>query len=1381
MSGLDSASAMEPSLLAFVDLLPEPTLLVSVDGTVLASNRACAESLDLDSAGCRGRALAELVAEPADEVDHFLKLCARSRQLLPGALTLRGKVEAACKAEGGLLLAGEADRRPILMLRLLRRQEASSDFIALNLRVEELAHEIRRRREAEDQALELAERLRTTLASIGDAVITTDLESRVTNMNPVAEALTGWPGSEAVGRPLDEVFRVVDVGSGLMLENATLREGASVGLPQHAELVARDGSRRPIENSAAPIHDGEGKVAGFVLTFRDVTERRREESLLANQNSVLEQVVRGGDLGSVLDTLCLAIEQHVAGDTIATVLLVDEDGKQLRPAAGGRCPEEYSAAIDPVPIGPTMGSCGTAAHRGEPVLVEDIAVDPLWAEFRAVALPFGLRACSSVPIVSSAGEVLGTFAVYAAKPGRPNDQELRVMEFLARTAGIAIERRRSEQALRESELRYRLVGEAANDAIWDWNLLTNEVIWNEGLQVRFGHPTASVGPEAGWWVDHIHPDDRDRVVRDIHAVIDSGGTAWHDEYRFRCADGTYAEVYDRARVVRDEAGRAVRMVGSMLDLTERKRAEESLRFQLDLTKSITDTATTAIFMMDAKSRCTFMNPAAEEMTGYRFEEVENGILHDFIHHHHPDGRPYPMPECPIDRALPENGEVRDHEDVFIRKNGEYFPVLVNAQVIYKQGEAVGTVIEVQDITVRKRAEEALRESEAHFRNMADNAPVMMWVSDATGHCTYLSSRWYQYTGRPVGSDVGFGWLDAVHPDDVPGARAIFLEANRAHQPFNIDYRLRRHDGDYRWAVNAAMPRFNSDGVFQGFVGTVSDVHERKVEEQGSQFLAGASAVLAELTDPDSTLMRLADIAVPQFADWCAVDLVVGEGKTRRLTLRHADPERERIGRAMYERYPPAAEDPAGVPAVVRTGRSELVEDIPGALLQTVAQDAEHLAMMRELQLRSYMCVPMSVRGRLLGVLTFVVGDESARKYDVRDLRVAEDVAQRAAVAIDNASLYRALRDTDRRKDEFLATLAHELRNPLAPIRNGLQLIRLAGGDWSTVEQAHKLMDRQLNQMVRLVDDLMDVSRISTGKLQLRVERVALATVLQSAIESSRPLIQQMGHELSVDMPERPIMLEVDPTRMAQVFLNLLNNAAKYSEPHSRIWVRAEQEQDEAVISVRDAGIGIDSEQLPRVFDMFSQVERSLEKSQGGLGIGLNLVKRLVDLHGGRIEARSAGLGQGAEFIVRVPVLVEPAEETPATESPGEDASALRILVVDDNRDGADSLALMLRMMGNQLCTAYDGEEAVEAAARFEPDVILLDIGLPKLNGYEACRRIRATEAGRDMVIIAQTGWGQEEDRQRTREAGFDHHLVKPVDSQELLKLLGSLPELRTTR
>ncbi len=376
-------------------------------------------------------------------------------------------------------------------------------------------------------------------------------------------------------------------------------------------------------------------------------------------------------------------------------------------------------------------------------------------------------------------------------------------------------------------------------------------------------------------------------------------------------------------------------------------------------------------------------------------------------------------------------------------------------------------------------------------------------------------------------------------------------------------------------------------------------------------------------------------------------------------------------------------------------------------------------------------------------------------------------------------LQEALRESDRRKDEFLATLAHELRNPLAPIRNALHLMRLTKNNPATVESSRDLMERQVKHLVRLIDDLLELSRLSRGKIQIKKDRVPVQEIISMAVEGSRPWIDAAEHELVVSVPKAPLLLEVDSLRLTQVLLNLLNNAAKYTDSGGIIWLSAEASgAGDVVFRVRDTGIGIPPEMLPRIFEMFTQVNRTLDRTQGGLGIGLSLVRGLVQLHGGRIEARSEGIGRGSEFIVRLPQVRTDTGHDGAGPHPGSGAEAtgphLRILVVDDNKDAAETLALLLQTQGHDVHQAYDGLAALDAARRLCPQVILCDIGLPGLNGYEVARRLRAQPKFQNMLLVALTGWGQDEDRRRSQEAGFDAHLVKPIEQEALTDILQSV-------
>jgi CheY-like chemotaxis protein len=368
-------------------------------------------------------------------------------------------------------------------------------------------------------------------------------------------------------------------------------------------------------------------------------------------------------------------------------------------------------------------------------------------------------------------------------------------------------------------------------------------------------------------------------------------------------------------------------------------------------------------------------------------------------------------------------------------------------------------------------------------------------------------------------------------------------------------------------------------------------------------------------------------------------------------------------------------------------------------------------------------------------------------------------------------------EEDRRQvDEFLATLAHELRNPLAPIRNAVSLMQLGGLSGSMVEWYRTVIDRQVTHLTRLVDDLLDASRITSGKIMLRRGPVELAFVVESAVDSSRLLIDARKHALEIHLSTERLRVEGDPVRLSQVVLNLLNNAAKYTPEGGRIRLTVEREGEQALVRVRDTGLGIPADLLPRVFDLFTQGDRSLDRSEGGLGIGLALVRRLVEMHGGSVEAHSAGPGCGSEFVVRLPLLALPRECPGGEEAePPPQTGPRRVLLIDDNRDAAESMTVLLELWGHEVRIAYNGPDALALAAEFRPDAALLDIGLPGMNGYEVAKRLRGLPGWEGVMLVAVTGYGQDEDRRRSCEAGFDHHLTKPVEPAMVRSLLSSAP------
>ncbi|GAB3480171.1 PAS domain-containing hybrid sensor histidine kinase/response regulator [Polaromonas eurypsychrophila] len=413
----------------------------------------------------------------------------------------------------------------------------------------------------------------------------------------------------------------------------------------------------------------------------------------------------------------------------------------------------------------------------------------------------------------------------------------------------------------------------------------------------------------------------------------------------------------------------------------------------------------------------------------------------------------------------------------------------------------------------------------------------------------------------------------------------------------------------------------------------------------------------------------------------------------------------------------------------------------------------------------------ALNGRWFDVYAFRIGGPESRKVAV----IFNDITARKQSERKLQEQAEALADLHRRKDEFLAMLSHELRNPLAPISNAVRLLRLQQNEDPLQLQARTIIERQVGQLKHLIDDLLEVSRITTGKVQLRQERIVLSGIVERAVETAQPLIVQRRHELEVSLPPEPIWLHADAARLEQVVVNLLTNAAKYTEEGGRITLTVGREGDTAVLRVRDTGVGISPELLPRIFDLFTQAERSLDRSEGGLGIGLCLVQRLVDLHGGTVEAHSI-LGQGSEFVVRLPVMLTSIPPSPST--PVEPArprgKCCRVLVVDDNVDAAQTVAMLLQMSGHEVRMAHDGPDAVDMALAWHPDLVLLDIGLPGLNGFQVAERIRQEPTLKNVVLVALTGYGLEADRQRSKETGFDYHLVKPTDFDEVEKILESV-------
>jgi PAS domain S-box-containing protein len=621
---------------------------------------------------------------------------------------------------------------------------------------------------------------------------------------------------------------------------------------------------------------------------------------------------------------------------------------------------------------------------------------------------------------------------------------------------------------------------------------------------------------------------------------------------------------------------------------------------------------------------------------------------------------------------------------------------------------------------RVAAEEKLREQGERLRFALSAGRLGSWEVDLGTGVMECSDICKAHFGRAADSLFTYeGLIEATHADDRDRVRAAFGAAKSSGKDCDVECRMVWPDGTVHWVL--VRGRVDRDSPLR-MSGVSLDMSERKRAELDQAKLAA----IVESSD-DAIVSKTVDGVV---LSWNA-------------------------GAERLFGYSPGEIVGQSITLIIPPERLDEERDILARLCR--GERVDHFETVR-----------VAKDGRRIDISLTVSPIRDAEGRVVGASKVARDITEKKQAE-------HALREADRKKDEFIAMLAHELRNPLAPLRNGLEVIRLAGGDASAVAQARGMMERQLSHTVRMVDDLLDASRINRNKMDVRKERVLLADVLSAAVETARPMIEAAGHNLQVSLPPGPVFLDADLTRLAQVFGNILSNSAKYTEHGGLIRLRAERQAGEVVMTVTDNGIGIPSESLSNIFEMFSQVDRSIERSTGGLGIGLALVKGLVEMHGGTVTAESEGEGRGSTFTVRLPI--GRSRPAPRTDSPeGVRVPGRRVLVVDDCQDGADSLGMMLRLLGDDVRTAHDGVEAVEAARQFRPQIILMDVGLPRLNGLDATRRIREQPWGKTVRIIALTGWGQDGDRDRSREAGCDGHLVKPVNLADLEKLLVDLPE-----
>jgi two-component system, sensor histidine kinase and response regulator len=932
----------------------------------------------------------------------------------------------------------------------------------------------------------------------------------------------------------------------------------------------------------------------------------------------------------------------------------------------------------------------------------------------------------------------GVLVAGSQRTGFPSEADRLLLTVGANQAAAVLQRQRAEGALRESEERFRTLAKATNDAVWDWDLGTNKVWWSEGVFKLFGYVLEQNEADPAWWLERIHPDDREAVEAFFFEVVRGKELSWVDEYRFRCADGSYKDVYDRGYVLRDADGRAVRMIGAMLDITARKRAEEALRASERRFRVFVDHAADAFLLQDEQARILDVNRQACESLGYTRDELVGTTPFDFD----PVVTPADLEDM---RRKLLAGETFVFESRHRRKDGTIFPVEIRGQVFW-EGDRWFVVSLARDMTERKRAEELLRESEHRWRGLAEALPQLVWTATADGACDYFSTQWTQHTGVPEGGLLGWRWLDVLHPDDREPTRRLWTASVEGRGPYDVEYRVRRFDGEYRWFKTRGVPIRDSEGGIFKWFGTCTDITTGKQLEE-------------ELRRANERL----DLAVR------GSNIAIWENDMPDGDPRHGRPYQlnywEQLG---YER--------PDLPPDYETGRASI--------------DPDDLAPVEE-AIRSYLAgetskfeVEFRVRhkdGSYRWMLTRGVAVRDAAGTPIRFAGSAVDITDRKVLEVELRRAKEAAEAANRAKDEFLANVSHEIRTPFGAI---LGMTELALDTPLTDDQRQylKTVKSAADNLLGIINDLLDFSKIEAGKLELDPAGFSLRAALGDTLRALAVRAHRKGLELIYHVqPDVPDGLVGDAGRLRQVLLNLVGNAIKFTE-EGEVMVRVEVASGPAPegevglrFAVRDTGIGIPHDKQGKIFRAFEQEDSSTTRRYGGTGLGLSIAARLVALMGGSITVQSElGRGSTFAFTAKFGRQPHPTEKTPAL--PPVLLRGLRVLVVDDNATNRHILEEWLRDWQMSPTAVGDGVAAMDvlwdAASVGRPyPLVLLDARMPDTDGLALAARIRERAALSAIRIILLTSGDRPGNPARSRELRIDAHLLKPVQQDELLETI----------
>ncbi|OYP36857.1 PAS domain S-box protein [Rhodopirellula sp. MGV] len=1124
-------------------------------------------------------------------------------------------------------------------------------------------------------------------APIGLAFVNSDLQ--FVNINDRLASITGLTVQEHLGRYIADVLPAPFAGTIAEM----VQHSIETGRPIHEREVKGQTEGLSLERtfltSCVPLQQPDGTIMGVNIVFQEVTERKAIEHNLRRSEHRYRTVINAT---SAITWLCPS-----------SGLFTDPQLSWMR--FTGQSVDEHLGvgwqdALHPEDIDEVL----------EQWRISTATLKPFRSEHRVRRRDGQYRwmNVSAAPIPTERGMVREWFGMaYDVTQRKHTEQELFVLN------------RRLEVAQR-----------AGGVGSWELQIESKQIQWSDSLFEILGYSPDDFDNHTTEVLKLVHSDDYRHVQNQLDQVIAGKQTRYEVEHRMLHRDGQYIWLRASGVPERDDEGEIVSLCGAAIDITEQKLWESKLSDREAYLRRVLDNQLAFVALMDCEGTTLEVSQSTLDRTGIDRDDAIGVKEWDQPWWNYDDNS---RQGIILAHEAVRKGSLIRHDAVIQVAGGTLLEIEYMLSPVYDENSVLRYLIaSAVDISDRKRAERNLRRSEKRYRALIDATAEIVWTTNANGKVVEDSPSWREYTGQTYEQWIGWGWLEAIHPDDQQRTSDAWQAAVESQSDCRIEYRVRHHTGEYRWTAVRAVPVRLDDGRIREWVGLNVDIQAQKnaedlilkSESRLRKAMEIANAGSWEAT-PSSNEFRVSSLAANLFE----LDPSAITDLQQILAAIHPE-DRGRFQTALAK----SVESKNNFSVEVRIPK-------PDGALRWVVANAE-----RE---------PDYEPTRLMGF--------------VQDITEQKDASE-------------ALRESDRRKDEFLATLAHELRNPLAPLRSGLEILRLAGDDPSLVEDTLETMQRQLAHMVALVDDLMDVSRISKGKLRLRCENLSFQSMIEDAVEISRPMVEESGHHFEIQLPDQDAVLNGDPHRLSQILSNLINNAAKYTPSGGNINLTATLEPNLAVISVSDDGIGIEAKDIRHVFEMFAQIERNESSGNSGLGIGLSLVKSLVDMHGGSISVQSAGLNKGATFTVQLPVVVSVTPlkiATDAVESLGKQDTTppqkqLKVLVVDDNFAAAKTLSIVIRQLGNLVSIASNGAEGVETAREFQPDLIIMDIGMPVMDGNAAARIIRSEPWGKDIVLVALTGWGQEDDVRKTHDAGFDRHLVKPIEPDVIHRLLNEL-------